>query len=61
MKTGSEFHVGIVGLGSMGMGAALSCVRAGLSTWGADLNSNACATLKEAGACGVSDRSKSVV
>ncbi len=30
MKTGSEFHVGIVGLGSMGMGAALSCVRAGL-------------------------------
>ena len=39
----------------MGMGAALSCVRAGLSTWGADLNSNACATLKEAGACGVSD------
>ncbi|MEB3703673.1 hypothetical protein VOD09_01395, partial [Escherichia coli] len=22
MKTGSEFHVGIVGLGSMGMGAA---------------------------------------
>ncbi len=52
MKTGSEFHVGIVGLGSMGMGAALSCVRAGLSTWGADLNSNACATLKEAGACG---------
>lgn len=32
MKTGSEFHVGIVGLGSMGMGAALSCVRAGLST-----------------------------
>ncbi|MGT9355736.1 hypothetical protein, partial [Escherichia coli] len=23
MKTGSEFHVGIVGLGSMGMGAAL--------------------------------------
>lgn len=58
MKTGSEFHVGIVGLGSMGMGAALSCVRAGLSTWGADLNSNACATLKEAGACGVSDNAR---
>ncbi len=34
MKTGSEYHVGIVGLGSMGMGAALSCIRAGLSTWG---------------------------
>ena len=28
MKTGSEFHVGIVGLGSMGMGAALSHVSA---------------------------------
>ncbi len=40
MKTGSEFHVGIVGLGVNGNGAALSCVRAGLST-GADLNSNA--------------------
>lgn len=55
MKTGSEYHVGIVGLGSMGMGAALSCVRAGLSTWGADLNDRACETLKKAGACGVSD------
>lgn len=55
MKTGSEYHVGIVGLGAMGMGAALSCVRAGLSTWGADLNTYACDTLKEAGACGVSD------
>ncbi|EDW8121941.1 NAD(P)-dependent oxidoreductase [Salmonella enterica subsp. enterica serovar Sundsvall] len=55
MKTGSEYHVGIVGLGSMGMGAAQSCVRAGLSTWGADLNVSACKVLKEAGACGVSD------
>lgn len=37
MTTGTDFHVGIVGLGSMGMGAARSCLRAGLSTWGADL------------------------
>ncbi|EBS4547606.1 NAD(P)-dependent oxidoreductase [Salmonella enterica] len=55
MKTVSEYHVGIVGLGSMGMGAAKSCIRAGLSTWGADLNTCACDSLKEAGACGVSD------
>ncbi|HHH3123479.1 TPA: L-threonate dehydrogenase [Citrobacter freundii] len=55
MKTGSEYHVGVVGLGSMGMGAALSCVRAGLSTWGAELNVRACETLKKSGACGVSD------
>ncbi|HFY7898698.1 TPA: hypothetical protein ACIIIZ_005011, partial [Salmonella enterica subsp. enterica serovar Typhimurium] len=25
MTTGTDFHVGIVGLGSMGMGAARSC------------------------------------
>lgn len=42
MTTGTDFHVGIVGLGSMGMGAARSCLRAGLSTWGADLNPQAC-------------------
>ncbi|MBX0116053.1 NAD(P)-dependent oxidoreductase, partial [Salmonella enterica subsp. enterica serovar Typhi] len=45
MTTGTDFHVGIVGLGSMGMGAARSCLRAGLSTWGADLNPQACANL----------------
>lgn len=49
MKTGSEFHVGIVGLGSMGMGAALSYVRAGLSP-GADLNSK-CLRYVERGRC----------
>lgn len=37
MTTGTDFHVGIVGLGAMGMGAARSCLRAGLSTWGAVL------------------------
>ncbi|HAB5153601.1 TPA_asm: NAD-binding protein, partial [Salmonella enterica subsp. enterica] len=40
------------GLGSMGMGAARSCLRAGLSTWGADLNPQACANLLAEGACG---------
>ncbi|EHV4151629.1 NAD-binding protein [Salmonella enterica] len=52
MTTGTDFHVGIVGLGSMGMGAARSCLRAGLSTWGADLNPQACANLLAEGACG---------
>ncbi|SUH07376.1 D-beta-hydroxybutyrate dehydrogenase [Salmonella enterica subsp. enterica] len=53
MTTGTDFHVGIVGLGSMGMGAARSCLRAGLSTWGADLNPQACANLLAEGACGL--------
>ncbi|ECG1193325.1 NAD(P)-dependent oxidoreductase [Salmonella bongori] len=53
MTMGQDFHVGIVGLGSMGMGAARSCLRAGLATWGADLNSDACASLVAGGARGV--------
>ena len=43
-------NVGIIGLGSMGMGAAQSCIRAGLNTWGADLNPQALETLKQTGA-----------
>lgn len=42
-------NVGIIGLGSMGMGAAQSCIRAGLNTWGADLNPQALETLRKAG------------
>lgn len=53
MTTGTDFHVGIVGLGSMGMGAARSCLRAGLSTWGADLNPQACANLLAEGLVGL--------
>lgn len=49
---GQDFQVGIVGLGSMGMGAARSCIRAGLTTWGADLNPDACASLIKDGARG---------
>lgn len=41
--------VGVIGLGSMGMGAAKSCVRAGLDVYGFDLNPNA---LEELGAFG---------
>ncbi|PKH20502.1 oxidoreductase [Enterobacterales bacterium CwR94] len=40
----------VIGLGSMGMGAAQSCLRAGLRTWGVDLNPQARETLLESGA-----------
>lgn len=48
-----NYSVAVVGLGSMGMGAALSCVRAGLTTYGIDLNPVALDKLKQAGAEGV--------
>ncbi|EAP95422.1 L-threonate dehydrogenase [Vibrio splendidus] len=41
--------VGVIGLGSMGMGAAKSCVRAGLDVYGFDLNAQA---LEELGSFG---------
>ncbi len=44
----------VIGLGSMGMGAAKSCIRTGLSTYGVDINSKALDELKEFGAKGVS-------
>lgn len=46
--------VGVIGLGSMGMGAAKSCVRAGLDVYGIDLNTQALETLKASGAKAVS-------
>lgn len=45
-------NIGVIGLGSMGMGAAQSCIRAGLNTWGVDLNPQALETLRQAGARG---------
>jgi len=47
-------RVGIVGLGAMGMGAAQSCVRAGLETVGCDLSADARATFEAAGGTAVS-------
>ena len=38
MPTPSAYRVCVIGLGSMGMGAAKSCVRAGLETSGIELN-----------------------
>ncbi|MFC0309738.1 L-threonate dehydrogenase [Gallibacterium trehalosifermentans] len=47
------YSVAVVGLGAMGMGAALSCVNAGLDTYGVDLDEKLLAKLKAAGAKGV--------
>ncbi len=43
-------NICVIGLGSMGMGAAKSCLRAGLNTWGVDLNPAALEKLRQAGA-----------
>ncbi len=43
-------NVCVIGLGTMGMGAAKSCIKAGLNTYGADISEKALQTLKDAGA-----------
>ncbi|WP_032093067.1 L-threonate dehydrogenase [Necropsobacter rosorum] len=47
---GNHYSVAVVGLGAMGMGAAKSCINAGLTTYGVDLNPAALADLKAFGA-----------
>lgn len=42
--------VGVIGLGSMGMGAAKSCIKAGLDVFGADLNPALLDELTQSGA-----------
>lgn len=44
------YSVAVIGLGAMGMGAAQSCVRAGLDTYGVDLSAQARDVLQAAGA-----------
>lgn len=51
-----SYSVAIVGLGAMGMGAALSCINAGLTTYGIDLNHVLLDKLKQAGAKSVATR-----
>ena len=46
--------IAVIGLGSMGMGIAKSCVRAGLDVYGVDLNPMALETLADYGAKAVS-------
>ncbi|MGA7278210.1 MAG: L-threonate dehydrogenase [Desulfocapsaceae bacterium] len=50
----AKHSVAVIGLGSMGMGAARSCIRAGLNTYGVDINAEALQYLSKAGASGVS-------
>lgn len=51
MKNNSDYAVAVIGLGSMGFGAASSCIKAGLATYGVDLNTDALSRLQQAGAC----------
>lgn len=44
------YSVAVIGLGAMGMGAAQSCVRAGLDTYGVDLSAQARDVLQATGA-----------
>lgn len=46
----------VVGLGSMGLGVAKSCARAGIETYGVDLNQVALDEFAVAGAAGISSR-----
>lgn len=50
MKNNSDYAVAVIGLGSMGFGAASSCIKAGLTTYGVDLNTDALSRLQQAGA-----------
>lgn len=50
MKNNSDYAVAVIGLGSMGFGAASSCIKAGLTTYGVDLNPDALSRLLQAGA-----------
>jgi len=49
MKTTPSSALGVIGLGSMGMGAACSAVRQGVTTWGFDPRPEALAAFAEAG------------
>jgi len=50
MTSNKVLSVGVIGLGSMGMGAAQSCIKAGLHTYGVDLNPIALDQLRNSGA-----------
>lgn len=53
-----SFGACVVGLGAMGMGAALSCVKAGLRTYGADVVEANLDRLAKAGAAGVAKNAR---
>ncbi|AOF83868.1 NAD-binding of NADP-dependent 3-hydroxyisobutyrate dehydrogenase family protein [Hydrogenophaga sp. RAC07] len=49
MSNASSYTLGVIGLGSMGMGAALSALRQGVTTWGCDPRADARAAFEQAG------------
>ena len=49
MSTSSSPILGVIGLGSMGLGAACSAVRQGITTWGFDPRAEALAAFRQAG------------
>jgi putative dehydrogenase len=53
MTDAKAYRVAVIGLGSMGMGAAKSCIAAGLETYGIDPRQQALDELGNAGAKGV--------
>jgi len=53
MSTDKPYRVAVIGLGSMGMGAARSCIAAGLETCGIDVRQEALDELEKAGAAAV--------
>ena len=52
---GEKPPVGVIGLGSMGMGAAQSLVRAGFTTWACDVRDTARNAFEAAGGCIAAD------
>jgi 3-hydroxyisobutyrate dehydrogenase len=55
MTTPSPSTLGVIGLGSMGMGAACSAVRQGAPTWGFDPRPEALAAFRDAGGHAATD------
>lgn len=53
MSKDKPYRAAVIGLGSMGMGAARSCIAAGLETCGIDVRQEALDELKKAGAVSV--------
>ena len=49
MTSPSAPTLGVIGLGSMGMGAALSALRNGVPTWGCDPRAEARTAFEQAG------------
>ncbi|WJY15236.1 NAD(P)-dependent oxidoreductase [Pectobacteriaceae bacterium CE90] len=56
MNETSTYSVAVIGLGSMGFGAATSCINAGLTTYGIDINPQTLERLRQEGAAQTATR-----